>query len=368
MIVPSLLARLDAANADQSPAGCRAEAQPASEADTTAPPAIDVVLLSWRNVDKTRQALRALHACGYPNLRLVVVDNGSDDGAADDVADALRELFPDAALVRSAQNLGYPAGMNLGLRTARARGGATYFCLLANDVAVQPGAFEALVARCEADPTIGLCGATQHLLADHGTVLRTIPGGVRYVPALGWNVSVRSMEPAVVERRMTALQGALVFGTMAFLDAVGPMGTDRFVYFEEAEWARRAKRAGFRLGWAPDAVVHNLNSRTMVGYHDRTERLAATHYLMARGGVVYTKRHHPWLLPTVIAARLVRSAEDVVRKGPDVGRMSVLGIIDGLRGTHRRLPVLGDARLPTDPIDLRADAAEQRVGEHSTTR
>lgn len=314
-------------------------------------PIIDVVLLSWRNADKTVAAMEALIACGYPKLRLTVVDNGSDDGAADGVGLALERLWPEATFVRSTVNRGYAGGMNLGLQTARAIPGGVYFCLLANDVAVQPGAFEALVARCETDPSIGLCGATQHRLDEHGRIVGTVPGGVRYLPALGWNVGVRSRDPVVVERRMNALQGSVVFGTRTFLDRVGLMAADRFVFFEENDWAERGRRAGFRLAWAPDAVVHNLHSRSMLGYSSRSERLRAAHYLMARGGVVFTKRSHRRLLPTVVAARLVRCVEDAVRKGPAVGGYGVLGMVDGLIGRHRRFDVLGRMLLPGDEID-----------------
>lgn len=361
-----------------------------SDAGRRAWPRIDVVLLSWRNGSSSAAALQAVAHSSYPNLRIIVVDNASDDGSDAVTWAALCRFWPgairveqrenrvdaarlaqrhrdqcaraegsaNAVYIQSHRNRGYAGGMNLGLQFSDAVEPAAYFCLLANDVLVRPDAFEHLVRRCEADPRIGLCGATQHRLDERGDVVCSVPGGVRFLPALGWSMGVRC--PAVpsaqrtVERRMNALQGSAVFGTREFLDQVGLMATDRFVYFEESDWARRGRELGFRLGWAPAAVIQNQNNRTMVGYGTRLERLEAAHYLMARAGVVFTRQHYPKLLPLVVAARLVRSAEDAVRKGPTVGRHSLAGLIDAFTGRHRRFAVLGDALLPTD-LDVDSD-------------
>lgn len=359
---------------------------------TVGVPPVDVIVLGWKNGDKTLAALHSVQTCGYPDLRVIVVENGSDDGSDELVWAGMRELWPDAirfeqrddvvapdvleaaydaargapmaepaaaphpraVFVRSLRNRGYSGGMNLGLQVARIHPGR-YFFFIANDIVVVAGAIEALVARCAEDDRIGLCGATHHELAEGGRRPRTIPGGFSYAPALGWNFPVRfrGTDRAArdrVERKMNAIKGSAVFGSYWFLEHVGLLSTDRFVYFEEPEWALRARRAGFRLAWAPQAVVRNQHGNTiMVHGRRRSDRLAMVHYLMARGGVRFTVRHYPYLLPTVVAARLVRTAEDALRKGPRVGWYSLLGVWDGLRGRHRRFELLGSALLPGCP-------------------
>ena len=361
-------------------------------------PLVDVVVLSWRNATTSCRTLSALAEHGPASMRVIVVDNSSADGTGEVVWQHLRRLWPDARqashrgtllddeeitaladrlgpspasgprdqpeamLVRLGRNRGYSGGMNAGLRVARRLGAGEFFFLLADDIMITEGCIEELIARCGEDDRIGLCGPTQHVFDESGTLVRNLPAAYRHSPLLGWAVPVpqwrnrpagapvTASERRRVERWMHGVHGNAVFGTGWFLETVGLLSTERFLYFEEPEWGIRARKAGFKVAWAPKAVVHNQNDKTVqIPTAGRQERLALVHYMMARGGVLFTRRYYPQYLPTVIAARLARSVEDCVRKGPRVGWMSVLGVVDALRGRHRWMPLLGDAVLPGKP-------------------
>lgn len=341
-------------------------------------PLVDAVVLSWRSVEQTVACVESVLALDHPGLRLHVVDNGSDNGADDALWRELRARCDDAHRVecgagplwrstaladvprdgrvfflRSSHNRGYSGGMNLGLALSRWLGGGDYFLLLNNDLAVHPGAIRSLLRRCEEDPTIGLCGVTQRVRGADGRLVESMAGGFRYRPSFGFPLHVcmehgeraSAAERDRVEAQLFGVHGAAVFGSAAFLDVVGLLGEDRFFYYEEQDWATRGRRAGFRVAWAPDAIVDHVSS-TSSGHYVDGERDRVARYLKTRARLSFTKHQYPWALPTVLLAQLAHCALDAVTRSPAVAAASFAGGVDGLIGRHRWFPSMGPAVLP----------------------
>jgi hypothetical protein len=324
---------------------------------------VDVVVLHWRNLPATLRCITSVRALEGVRTRLIVVDNGSGDGSTDPLWESLAAADPSAVrlgdqraslaaidattvLVTSDVNRGYAGGMNLGLRTAQALGAAPYFWLLNNDLTVAPDALAALLRRVECDAAVGLCGCRQ-LGANFdgevtGAVLAT--GGFRYIPAFGHHWRLREPDgpeaEARVEGRMFGVHGAAVFGRRELVDEIGLMDESRFLYFEEQDWARRARRAGYTLAYASGAVVHHA-SGSSVGYRNGRGGSQVSRYFMARSRVAFTRSAYPWAVPSVIGAQLAVIAYYIARRrGPDA-RVACAAIVDALRGRIRRFPELG---------------------------
>src|SRR3954471_7950210 len=126
---------------------------------------IGVVIVSFNTCELLRGCLESLRSCALP-LRVVVVENGSHD----DSAAMARACFPKIELIALEQNVGFAAGMNVGIRhlldeeTTRQADkeqgslpislsrklqvslSAGYVLLLNPDTIVHPGAIEALAA------------------------------------------------------------------------------------------------------------------------------------------------------------------------------------------------------------------------------
>src|SRR5215467_10963911 len=131
-----------------------------------ASPLVLIVILNWNNPEETRTAVNSAMRLDYPNFRLLIVDNGSED-------DSLQQLRPLVSekieLIESPINTGYTGGCNLGLERALALG-AKYAWLLNNDAVVEPKTLSSLVKLAESDDRIGL--ATPRIAAlndDHFT-------------------------------------------------------------------------------------------------------------------------------------------------------------------------------------------------------
>jgi GT2 family glycosyltransferase len=83
-------------------------------------------------------------------FEVIVIDDNSDDGSADMVAEA----FPAVILVRNQANQGYVSNTNLGMRMSRAR----YACHLNSDTLLISNAFQALVQYMDENPQVAACG------------------------------------------------------------------------------------------------------------------------------------------------------------------------------------------------------------------
>jgi hypothetical protein len=104
------------------------------------PNKISVVIVSFNRVEQLRRSLTALTA-PEAGLQVVVVDNGSRDGAAD-----LSDEFPDVRFSKLPRNFGLTRALNIGIRASE----RDYILLLHDDVLIEPAAVNALAEVLEA--------------------------------------------------------------------------------------------------------------------------------------------------------------------------------------------------------------------------
>lgn len=210
---------------------------------------VTAVVVSWNGREDTLAALASLHG-----IETVVVDNGSEDGSADAVA----ERFPDVELIRAGVNLGFAGGNNAGIRRALDRG-ADWVLLVNNDATVEPGIVAALAAASEARPDAGVL-ACKVLFADSG---RLWYAGAGFNPYLGRSRHERfgkPDEPGAL-RDTARATGAGMAVSRAAIDVVGLLDEELFLYAEDLEWCLRIRSAGFAVVYVPAArVLHRVTA------------------------------------------------------------------------------------------------------------
>lgn len=291
----------------------------ASDADAS--PLVWIVLLNWNGWRDTDACLNSLAALNYSNFRVVVVDNASSDGSEG----RLRALHPELTLLQSGANLGFAGGNNIGLRYALANG-AAYVWLLNNDTLVEPDALGELVQKMRGNPALGLCGSTLLYEAQRDTVQAL--GGARYnrwlgtVAHIGQHQPFRSdidtdrgsMDEVAVERQLDYLIGASTLVSRAFLEEVGLLQEDYFLYFEELDWAARAKGT-FGLGYAAKSLVYHKEGSSIGGSDAAKDSKSYTSdFYSLRNRVRFTKRFYPYALPSVYGGLLIALANRLRRQ------------------------------------------------------
>jgi GT2 family glycosyltransferase len=212
---------------------------------------------------------------------------------------------------------GFPAGNNVGLRYGLARD-YEYFWILNNDTVVEPTALVRLAARMQSDPQIGVCGSTLVFYARPDIVQAW--GGSTYYPHLASSQAHgygRPFPPPADARLLSPqmIIGASMFCSRPFLERVGLMNEELYLYFEEIDWALRMQ-SHFKNAYEPQSIVYHKDGNTMGGVSKKPSRHRI--YYMTLNRILFTRKHYPRSLPTVVAAILMQAAKNALR-----GRLAI---------------------------------------------
>jgi GT2 family glycosyltransferase len=233
-----------------------------------------VVVPSWNGLEALREALPALLA-QTAEAEIVVVDNGSADGTAEEVA----ARWPQVVLVRTPENLGFGRAVNLG--AARATGDVI---VVVNNDAVAAPDFVALLLAPFADPAVGMAAGvlTQRPHPDRvdsaGIELDVTVGSWD----LGWNAPVAALG---ARAPVGPCGGAAAYRRTAWQDA-GGFDPALFAYWEDVDLALRLRRAGWRSAFVPGALALHRHSGTLGAASPLQRRLDAfgRGFVLARHG------------------------------------------------------------------------------------
>lgn len=266
-------------------------------------PLVYVVILSWNHCRETLSCISSVKALKYPNKRILLVDNGSQDGTPQMVA----SLFPDVDILINEKNIGFAAGCNRGFRYALGRG-ADFIFLLNNDVVVEPHSLEHLVKL--AGPDVGMV-APKIYYAENRRCIWSI-GGLCHPLTLEKTGDARGQIDngqfdQILERDY--LTGCAVLISRNLLEKIGLFDERFFMYYEDSDLSLRARQNGFRLLLAPDARAWHKVAVSSGGSDSPNER-----YWMARSSVLFFHKHIRglrWLI--IIPYRLGSAIKTLLR-------------------------------------------------------
>jgi GT2 family glycosyltransferase len=252
---------------------------------------IRVVVVRWRGGDEVRRCLGSLLANAGPRVaRVVLVDSGSGDGAAERLASD----FPDVEVIALAENRGFAFAADRGA----GEGPEPLLLLLNPDIEVEAGAVDSLVNLLEDRPRAagvvplleGLDGVSQYQWQ-----LRRLPGAARLAFGLSGAPAFSSPPDTPVAVPQPAAAAWLVRRTV--WEALGGLDPT----FEPAWWedVDFCARLGDRLGEpgfpADEGFVVEPAARLRHGGGSSVAALGRDAFFTAyyTNLLRYTARHHP---------------------------------------------------------------------------
>jgi GT2 family glycosyltransferase len=213
-------------------------------------PLVSIVMVTFGNRDLTRLCLQSLWGCtAYPRFEVVAVDNASGDGTVA-MLEEMAAAHPELRVIANATNRGFAAATNQGVQAAR----GDVLCLLNNDTVVTDGWLSVLVDAVWRDPTLGMVGPLSNAVANEAR----IPVGyaaLEEMPlwAAGW---IREHDGESFPIPMLALFCTVM--RRAVWERVGPLDEQFGLgMFEDDDYSRRVRAAGFDLRCRRDAFVHH---------------------------------------------------------------------------------------------------------------
>jgi GT2 family glycosyltransferase len=199
-----------------------------------------VVVVSRNRVDDLRRCLQSIEASrGRERYQVIVVDNGSTDGAA-----RLDSEFPDTQFIRLPKNFGLTKAWNLGWRAADAE----YVVFLHDDTRVEPDTIALLADALDAN--VDAAGVCPLLVDSSGN---PAPQLGKFPPTGEWTAAAPGMDPAAVEFP----RGAAIMARIYFIKAIRQIDARYGQFGCDADLAAEIKRASRKILLIPTARVEH---------------------------------------------------------------------------------------------------------------
>ena len=217
---------------------------------------VSVVILAFGDALWTGTTLQSLFDGGdhYPDLEVIVVDNGSDDATLAELRKACAS-HPGVRLIENGENLGFARGNNAGLSAAAGE----YVLLLNNDTYLAPGAIHAMVRHLRDNPGIGVVGPLTNNIGNEARLDVNYADMAEMIDvARSVTTGYRGMySPVRVSAYFAAMFRTADLETFGLLPEEYGRGM-----FEDDDHCETIRKRGFICALAEDAFVHHHLSGT----------------------------------------------------------------------------------------------------------
>jgi N-acetylglucosaminyl-diphospho-decaprenol L-rhamnosyltransferase len=298
---------------------------------------VQVIIVNWNGGDHLVRCLDSFGAVASDRVAVesvTVVDNASADGSIDR-AEAFTDRLP-LRIIRNPDNRGFAAACN-----QAASGSSADFLLFLNpDTELRPGCLKA-PAQFLVDPANAGFGIVGIKLVDAlGRNARTCSRHPSLASLIGGSLGLDHVLPSMFPphflpehahegiRQVDQVMGAFFFVRRALFERLGGFDERFFLYFEDADFALRARNRGFSSGFLSTvSAVHTghgssgkVKARRLFYFGRSRIRFGAKHFGLAGGLAVSTA--------TLILEPVLRAGRAVVggqfAELRDVARGSVL--------------------------------------------
>lgn len=248
-------------------------------------PSVGVVILSWNNTDYMLNCLLSIFDnTSHGNYEVYVVDNASTDGVKESLRlyDGLFERFH---LIENSENLGFPAGNNIGIKKCS---DCDYVVLLNNDTYVTPDWLTYLLSHFDADASIGMLGPLSYFCsnAQQQVDFSGCQSNVDY------DYLAKSIHRVAIgcETDVDMLQFFCVMISRQVIDEIGGLDEDFGLgVCEDDDYSYRVRRAGYRVVCAEDVFIrhfHNISFKDIdVGQQEKNLEQSIRHFYRKYGEV-----------------------------------------------------------------------------------
>jgi len=242
-------------------------------------PKVTVVIPTLAADSALLDCLRSLEAQILRDFEVVIVDNsGRRLVRARDAGESAAGVL---TILENERNAGFGAAINQGLRVSR----TPFLATLNDDCVAHPEWLRALVAAIEPRPDAGMCASQVRLAGAN----RLDSAGM----LLSADASSKQRGHGELPGRYSTPEevlfpsGAAALYRRAMLEEVGGFDEDFFLYCEDTDLGLRARWAGWKCLYAPDAIVEHRYSHSA----GRASRLKA--YYVERNRLFVLLKNFP---------------------------------------------------------------------------
>jgi GT2 family glycosyltransferase len=321
-----------------------------------------IVLLNYNGWQDTLECIESILHSDYFNYQIIVVDNASSDNSffmiqswlqerkqsqetndaqldfviydepayiKEEIAEKELNLNYPITLIQSGENKGFSAGNNVGIQYAIAKSDADFLWLLNNDTIIKSSALHELVNKAAEykiqERRVGVIGAK--LMEYSSPELIQTVGGV-FNKWLATTKMIGACELDIgqydngVDAHIDFPSGASMFVQVKFIQDIGLMSEDYFLYFEEIDWVTRGRITGWDIGYCGTAQVFHKGGASAGSSTSSETRSVLSDYYGIKNRVIFTRKFHSEKISIVYLGILVAIINRI--KKQQFGRVWVL--------------------------------------------
>lgn len=242
-------------------------------------PLVSIITINFNKIELTLALLNSLESITYPNIEIIVVDNGSELNPKA----VIEEKYPNVKIIVSTINLGFAGANNLGIKMAQGK----YLLFINNDTEVDTDFLQPLVKKMETTDKVGMASPK---IIYHGTNnIIQYAGATKINKYTGRGRKVGHLEVDMGQHdviKETQLgHGAAMMVPSKVIQEVGPMPEIFFLYYEEHDWCEKIKNAGYKIYYVGNSKVYHKESMSI-----GKDNYLKTYY-MTRNRLLYMRRN-----------------------------------------------------------------------------
>jgi GT2 family glycosyltransferase/glycosyltransferase involved in cell wall biosynthesis len=272
---------------------------------------LDIIIVNYNSTDFLLSCLRSIfdgiQSRSY--VKVFVIDNASKDNVSRVIT-----MFPQVILTKNDRNLGFAEAINRGIE----QGSAPYVLVINPDTVLSKGFCESVVGYMEDHLDVGILGprifdqdgSIQGSARSFPTPLTALFGRKSLLtrffpdnPITRENILTISSD-GITPMEVDWVSGACMVARRKAIDDAGPMDTQFFMYWEDADWCRRMWWKGWKVVYYPKTtVIHYVGAssqknlfRSVLSFHTSIYRLFKK----------YVKTPHSLLKPLVFWGLIFR--------------------------------------------------------------
>jgi GT2 family glycosyltransferase len=253
------------------------------------PVVLSIIIVHYKTRELTLQCLRSIREFS-PRFshEILLIDNGSQDGIAEKVADE----FPEVRLIETGRNDGFSQANNLGIVNAHGK----YLLLLNSDTKIIEPVFDRLIQFMDSRPEAG-CIGPQHVGGNgrhqvsygkfpdlFSEVLRKIAD--YHIALNDTNIRGYLAEFCSTEQEVDWLSGSCLLLRREALRQAGLLDETFFMYFEDIDLCKRLRDRGWKIVYCPMSKILHYSGQSvkknilagLVAYRQSQIHFARKHY------------------------------------------------------------------------------------------
>lgn len=333
-----------------------------------------IILVNYNGAADTLECIESLKYISHSNFQILVVDNASSDDSMPVLLNRFRrqtvvelpayltttlncrkahnlepvfvsesalldesvDTFCDYPLIicNSRKNRGFAGGNNIGLKYAIKDGDFDYIWMLNNDTITHPDALTNMLHRVRENNGRVTCGSM--VLHYHQPDVVQALGGGKFNRWTG--ISSTSFGRGLYdqhatdfrgyEKRLSYISGCSWLLPMSFINDIGLMDEDYFLYYGEIDWCERAKNQ-YGLVFAEAAKVWHKDGTSIGPPSYRQKSSLFSDYFIFKNKLRLVRRFNPVALPIAWGVSLLQSVNRIRRGEWDKARL-ILEICFGI--------------------------------------